>query len=143
MPPESKSIIVNLTVNITQFRTLGGVFPTSATYTVSSTSPKVKVIGGNILIKGSDPTELVFQLPVPDYVFVGATFVAAGKAGDVGITEFPKIVIDRTPKGNSLTITDVNAPENLDKPYNYILLLQNTRTGDIGLIDPIIINEPL
>jgi hypothetical protein len=138
-----KPAIVNLTVNITQFRVLGGVFPISATYTATSSSPNVRVINGNIIVKGRDPASFVFQLPQPGYVFVGATFVAPGTAGDVGVTEFPMIVIDRTSKGNSLTITDANVAQNVDKVFSYILLVQNTLTGEIGLIDPAIVSEPL
>jgi hypothetical protein len=141
MPAEATPITVNLTVNITQFRALGGVFPVSATYTASSTSPNVKVIAGNIIIKSRERTIMVFQLPVPDYVFVGATFDAPEAGVDVGITEFPQISIDRTAMGNSLTITDVNNPANANKAYSYVLLVQSTSTGEIGLIDPMIVND--
>lgn len=136
-----RPVVVTLSVTITQFRTLGGVFPTSATYAVISAPPNVKIIGGNILIKASQPVTVIFKLSNAAFVFVGATFAAPGQPGDVGITEFPAIAIDRTPAGNSLAITDLNRPENLNKPYNYVLFLQNIATGDIGMIDPIMVNE--
>lgn len=141
MSLDANPALVTLIVNITQFRALGGVFPISATYTATSTSPNVKVIGGNIIIKNRERTILVFQLPVSDYVFVGATFDAPEARVDVGITEFPQIAIDRTTKGNSLTITDVNDPANANKAYSYVLLVQSTKTGEIGLIDPMIVND--
>jgi len=141
MPPGNNPIVVNISVTITQFRTLGGVFPTSATYDAPSPPPGVKVIGGNILIKSTAPTKLVFQLPSETHVFVGACFASPTEPGNVGLTEYPSVLIERNPKVNTLTITDLNLQENMGIPFNYVLFVQHTETGDIGMIDPIIINE--
>ncbi len=137
--PSPLSLI--LAVTVTQFRPIGGIFPISATYKVVSASPGVSVFGATIVVKGSQPAKLVFQLTDKNYVFVGATFDANGTTPDVGTTEFPAIIIDRTSAGNSLTITDANDPSNLGKVYGYVLLVQNTLTAEIGLIDPNIIND--
>lgn len=142
METQSSPVSLTLAVTITQFRALGGVFPISANYKVISASPDVKILGGNIIVKGDDPANLIFKLTDRNYVFVGATFDAPAAGPDVGTSEFPTVVIDRTPAGNTLTITDANVPENLGKAYSYVLLVQNTQTAEIGLIDPNIINEP-
>jgi len=141
MPPEVTPIVVNLAVDITQFRALGSVFPIGATYTVSSTSPDVKSVGGNIIIKSRRPTTLIFSFAQPQYVFVGASFNTSESRVDVGRTEFPRLAIDRSEKGNSLTVVDANDPANAGKIFSYILLVQSTTTGEIGLIDPQIIND--
>jgi hypothetical protein len=142
METQASPVSVTLAVSVTQFRPLGGVFPVSATYKVVSASPDVKVIGGSVIVKGTQPATLVFQLADKNYVFVGATFNASAAAPDVGTTEFPSVTIDRTPTGNKLTVIDANDPQNLGKAYSYVLLVQNTQTAEIGLIDPMIINEP-
>ncbi len=142
METQTSPVTVTLAVSVNQFRALGGVFPISATYKVLSASPDIRVIGGSVIVKGSQPAVIVFQLTDKNYVFVGATFDATAATPDVGTSEFPSVTIDRTPAGNKLTIVDANVPENLGKTYSYVLLVQNTQTAEIGLIDPNIINEP-
>lgn len=141
METQSSPVSVTLAVSVNQFRALGGVFPISATYKVVSASPNVKVIGGTIIVKGTQPATLVFQLTDTNYVFVGASFDASAAGPDVGTTEFPSVTIDRTPAGNKLTIIDANDPQNIGKAYSYVLLVQSALTAEIGLIDPNIIND--
>lgn len=132
-----------LSVNIQQFRPLGGVFPISALFSIVTASPGVQVQGGNIVITSNQPATLVFQLVTPGFVFVGATFDSSNAGTDVGSTEFPSIRIDRTSAGNSLTVTDSNIAQDVNKAYDYVLLVQNSATGEIGIIDPAIITEPI
>jgi hypothetical protein len=141
METQTSPATVILAVSVNQFRALGGVFPISATYKVVSSPPNVKIIGGNVIVKSDQPATLIFQLTDKNYVFVGATFNANGTTPDVGPTEFPSVTIDRSAAGNKLTIIDANDPQNRGKAYSYVLLVQNTATAEIGLIDPQIINE--
>ena len=132
-----------VSVNITQFRPLGSVFPVSATFGIAAGSPGVTLTPGNsIVVAGSQPATLVFQLATPGFVFVGATFDSPAAGTDVGSTEFPSVTIDRTRQGNTLTVTDANTTQDAGKGYSYVLLVQNTVTGEIGIIDPMIISDP-
>lgn len=135
------SISVTLAVTVAQFRPLGGVFPITATYAIVSASPGVTVTGADITIQSSQPATVAFQLTDPAYVFVGATFDADVSGTQVGTTEFPLITINRTSLGNTLTVADANVAKDAGTAYNYILLVQNTATGEIGIIDPMIVSD--
>lgn len=138
-------ITANLKIDILQFRPLGGVFPITATFSLIDTGPDVKVVEGNIFVTEKEPVSLVFQLSNPAFVFVGVAFDAQTPDSDVGATEFPTVTINRLATGhpprNSLTVLDANNPANKNKRYTYALLIQKKSTGEIGLIDPIIIND--
>lgn len=133
-------------VTITQFRPLGGVFPISAVIASPNPTPGVTVVNGNIVVKTDSPTNLIFQLGDPAYVFIGAAFDTKTPDTDVGAFEFPVVTINRSPAGNlppnCISVKDANLPQNYDKSYSYVLLVQNTVTGEIGIIDPNIIGEP-
>jgi len=135
-------ITATIKITITQFRPMGGVFPVSADMALIKPVPQVKLRDGCIIITGGKPVKLVFTQPDPRFVFVGAAFDASTPDTDVGADEFPTLLINRNPKKNSLTVTDANRPEDAGKSYAYVLLVQNTATGEIGVIDPPIINEP-
>jgi len=133
-------------VAIKQFRPLGGVFPITNVMTLAKPTPGVRINDGTIIIRSDDPVTIVFQLTSPAYLFVGAAFDARSAKPDVGKTEFPLITINRSPTNglpaNCLAVVDANNPKNVDKEYNYVLLVQNTTTAEIGIIDPAMINEP-
>lgn len=132
---------VSITIN--QFRALGSIFPISAGYSLVQASPGVALTPSNTLVVASNQAAtLVFQLSSPGYVFVGATFDSDAPGTDVGTTEFPTVTINRSSAGNSLTINDANVSQDSGVAYSYILLVQNTVTGAIGIIDPLIINDP-
>lgn len=138
------SAIIN--VAVTQFRPLGGVFPISSVFTQSQPVPGIAVSNGNITVTIPGPVTLIFQLSDPVYVFVGAAFDNEAPDADVGAFEFPMVTITRSPAGNlppnSISVVDANLQQNLNTNYSYVLLVQNTVTGEIGIIDPNIVGEP-
>jgi len=140
LPKTTITATINVTIN--QFRPLGGVFPISAVMELAAPQDGIKPLDGSIVVKSGQPATLVFQLTNPAYVFAGVAFDTSIAEVDVGTTEFPRVVIDRDPKRNRLSVIDANLSEDSGKTYNYILLVQNTATGEIGIIDPPITNEP-
>jgi hypothetical protein len=145
LEPAVTTATINVTVN--QFRPLGGVFPISAVLELDEPAPGITVSDdGSIVVKSDEPMTIVFHLTSPDYVFTGAAFSTKSKRTDVGALEFPVVTINRspngTPSGNCLSIVDANEPQNLGKRYNYVLLVQNAATAEIGMIDPGMVNEP-
>jgi len=135
-----------INVAITQFRPLGGVFPISCTFTQDQATKGITISGENIIITADGPVNLIFQIGDPAYVFTGAAFDTTSPDTDVGSFEFPLVTINRSPTSNMppncLSIVDANLPENINKAYSYVLLVQSAVTGEIGLIDPMIITEP-
>lgn len=135
-----------ISIAITQFRPLGGVFPISCLMTQPQTTPGVTVVDGNVVITTTGPVNLIFQLGDPAYVFTGAAFDTKVPDTDVGTLEFPLVTINRSPANslpaNCLSIIDANLPQNINRAYSYVLLVQSTVTGEIGIIDPMIITEP-
>jgi len=134
-----------LNVTIDQFRPIGGVFPITATVKLASPVPGISVVNGDVIVKTNTPVNLLYQIASPDHIFIGAAFDANTPDVDVGTDEFPLVTINRnanvkTPS-SSLCVYDANLPEDRNKNYSYVLLVQATTTGEIGVIDPIIRND--
>lgn len=78
--------------------------------------------------------QLVYQLPDPRYVLLGAAFKAPD--GDVGLREFRDISVDRDPSGSQMTVTDDCVQQCYNVDYSYVILVQEVATANLGLIDP-------
>lgn len=88
--------------------------------------------------------QITYQLASRKYVMLGIAFVPTGKKGnEVGQNEFPLVSMNRDDESSEMTITDVCdvRPEEVNC-YTYGILIQEIETGDIGVFDPKIINEP-
>ena len=82
--------------------------------------------------KGS--VELIYQLPDPRYVLLGAAFKAPN--GDVGRQEFRDVDVDRDAISSQMTVVDTCDPRFFKVDFSYVILVQEVATGNIGLIDP-------
>ncbi len=134
------------TITINKFRAMGVGFPISATMIPDADNPKcIKIHGEDITIKGGDPVKLVFNLPNPSYdqgfVLVGIAFAANGPSVTVGLHTFPTVTIDRLPTLSTMTVADHPQDVGIQR-YDYVMMVQNVATGEIGIIDPAVVNEP-
>ncbi|MDP2138774.1 MAG: hypothetical protein Q8J74_13070 [Candidatus Didemnitutus sp.] len=87
-------------------------------------------------------TTLVFQLPDPGYVLLGVAFNPDLAGTPKGRQEFPLVAISRALPMSQLTLTDAGLGLFNGQAFNYVIIIQQISSGAIGLIDPVIINEP-
>lgn len=78
--------------------------------------------------------QLIYQLPDPRYVLLGAAFKSP--QGGVGREEFRDIQIARDAFGSVMTVTDACMDEANDITFSYVIFVQEVSTANIGLIDP-------
>jgi len=150
-----------LTVTVTQFRSLGAITELQATLTdwtgfqvppnvpMPQPPPTLTMDGDNVTICSQYPVRLIFNLPDPRYLLVGVAW-KADVTNSVGEKTFPDVLVKRDcnvpspykpdlPGGSCLTISDnANDPGN----YDYVLLIQEVSTGEIGFYDPGMDNNP-
>jgi len=77
---------------------------------------------------------LNFTLNVPQYTLLGLAFVPSDDG--VGIDEFPSIALSRSEGTSLLAVTDDYTKSDDDITFDYLILIQDTTTGNIGAIDP-------
>jgi hypothetical protein len=138
MPPPMT--VATLQLTISKFRPIGGVFPITASMVLNPPVSGISIDGKNVTIQlPAGPLQLNFTLNDPDHVLLGVAFASNVMLGSIGRSTFPTILINRTAEGSSMTVTDQNSK---DARYDYVILVQSLASGEIGLIDPAIENEP-
>ncbi|HVU22658.1 MAG TPA: hypothetical protein VHE13_00940 [Opitutus sp.] len=150
-----------LTITVTQFRSLGAITALQATLSdwtgfhmpanlpMPQPPPTLDLKSDNVVICSDYPVRLIYNLPDPRYLLVGIAW-KADVSPSVGERTFPDVVVLRncnvpTPYephvtgGSCLTVTD-NAQE--PGNYQYVVLIQEVSTGEIGFYDPGMDNNP-
>jgi hypothetical protein len=96
--------------------------------------------GDNIVVTvpKTDPGTVVLNFKLPDsagqYTLLGLAFLPSPEG--VGINEFPSISLSRSEGTSLLAVTDDYLKSDDDITFDYLILIQDTTTGDIGAIDP-------
>lgn len=141
-------------IGITTFRPLGGVFPITAKIGLTpGTEPDfpVTVDGTNITLEppAGVSVKLVMRCLQPGYLLLGIAFASDTAISAVGQTTFPDINVRHilsdagVPVGSELAIIDhPMIPEGEEQVFDYIILVQDVASGEIGIIDPEIRNRP-
>lgn len=138
---------VQITIN--QFVPMNGVLAQSPSIDATlgrpintSPQPQTDVFSGDgqhIIIKVPAGYEgkvnITYQLPDPRYVLLGFAFDTP-KGGDAGCIQFPGIEIERDPTGGDATVICSCDPDFYNVDFDYVILIQEVATGNIGLIDP-------
>lgn len=83
--------------------------------------------------------QLIYQLPDENYTLLGLAFDPVD--GGVGQQEFPEYIVDRDPTGSQITVTDALWSGGNGVSYRYGIIVQQTASGLIGIIDPYIDTE--
>lgn len=78
--------------------------------------------------------QLIYQLPDPKYVILGAAFRSPN--GGAGRLEFRDVDLYRDSFGSEMTVTDECLDQYYGDTFSYVILVQEVGTGNIGLIDP-------
>lgn len=78
--------------------------------------------------------QITYQLPDPGFVLLGLAFYSP--RGGAGRSEFRTVAINRDSSGSQLTVTDACNPAANQVDFDYVILVQEVGTGNIGLIDP-------
>jgi hypothetical protein len=78
---------------------------------------------------------LTYQLPSSAYVLLGVSFKSLLRGA--GRVEFPGVQIDRDPTGGQMGVLTSCDPNSAG--YSYVILVQEAATGNIGLIDPVVV----
>jgi len=84
-------------------------------------------------------TQLTYQLFDPRYVLLGIAF--KGPVAGCGREEFNQLDIYRDETSSQIIVTDTCDREFSGVEYQYIILIQDSETGAIGIIDPEIDTE--
>lgn len=131
---------LNFTIN--RFRPMGGIFPISATMELGTVTPENFTVHGknlNISLPNgySGAVTLTFQLNDNAHVLLGIAF-AANEEGStsLGRTEFPTVALTRLGNSSTMVVSDSCTPSQNGVRFNYVILVQSVRTGEIGIIDP-------
>lgn len=130
-------------IEVIKFRPLGSVMTTTIKMNrIDETAePTIKTEGDYVIEVGlsdaSDSSEVLLQFVMDStkHLLLGIAFSNKEFAGpnNVGQEEFPRVDIDTVDQHRVMTVTNKRSTK---ASYDYIILLQEVATGQIGIIDP-------
>jgi hypothetical protein len=92
--------------------------------------------------------QLFFVLADTRYVLLGVAFKSPTNPASVGRQDFPGIVINRNPSGGQqqptesvMLVEETYGGSSTPVSFNYVILVQEVASGNIGVIDPEIETE--
>lgn len=159
LPPPLTAAWAIIDIDVSKFRAIGAV-DSSASFLLSETSSPDDfvrfVVSGtsiSVQVRKTAPQELDIWLrfrvkvskdPVqqPECVLLGMAFnELVFDKGRVGQLEFPEILIGEIDKGDGtrvreMQVKDAHLPDRMGVNYSYSIFIQNTDTGEVGIIDP-------
>lgn len=86
--------------------------------------------------------QLTYQLPDPRYTLIGIAFTQATPAPTQQLKEstsrleFPQVIVQRDMTGSQMIVTDDCLNQFNQVVFDYVIIVQDIQTGNIGLIDP-------
>ena len=106
-----------------------------------SQSPGIFTMEGEVILVSvpegfSGQVVLNFTLPDARYTLLGLAFLPS--ADGVGIDEFPAVSLSRNEGASNLAVTDDYLKADDDILFDFLILVQDVSSGDIGAIDPMI-----
>lgn len=151
-----------LTLTVTKFRAIGAITQLEAKLSdwngfhmpggqpLPAPTPTLTIDGASFTVSSRYPVRLTFNLPDPQYLLIGIAWESTSGDHSVGAETFPSVLVRRgatlpepyaapVAGGSCMTITD-NA--NLPGTFEYVVLIQETATGEIGILDPGSTNQP-
>jgi len=103
--------------------------------------PGIFTMNGEVILVSvpegfSGQVVLNFTLPDARYTLLGLAFLPS--ADGVGIDEFPAVSLSRNEGASNLAVTDDYLKADDDILFDFLILVQDVGSGDIGAIDPMI-----
>jgi hypothetical protein len=132
-----------LSVTINTFRPIGCPYPIDATLALTQGDPGIFSFDGKTLtikLPSSEQIQITYQLPDPRYVLLGIAFNPP-TTGGVGRKEFPLVSLNREAACSQMFVTDMCLEKYNGTSFDYVILVQEVASGNIGLIDPDIETE--
>lgn len=159
-PPPPALLTGAIAVTIDQFYPLGSLngniqFTMTPTINVPPPEPgmpwlKMSFQTPNIItvtpMNFSGNVQLTYTLVDPDHLLIGVGFNAIDTAlTGAGVSTFPTISFDRAMVGSSwqtdMIVLDTLAA-GVATTYSYFIIVQEVSSQTLGIIDPVIVNEP-
>ncbi|MBM3850166.1 MAG: hypothetical protein FJ396_08250 [Verrucomicrobia bacterium] len=106
-----------------------------------SQPPGIFTMNGEVILVSvpegfSGQVVLNFTLPDARYTLLGLAFLPS--ADGVGVDEFPAVSLSRNEGASNLAVTDDYLKADDDILFDFLILVQDVSSGDIGAIDPMI-----
>ena len=139
VPPPTATI----TVAIDAFYPIGSIYPINASLALTGGDANVFNLSDDkltITVPPGTPVKINYVLNDARYVLLGIAFNPNGPGA--GRQEFPKVTLTRSLANSQMVVDDSSLQAFQGVDYTYVILVQEVKTGSIGLIDPDIENEP-